>query len=393
MDNFGLTPQGFNRPRYVDIVQAMEARAVVEFGEGVNLNERGVLGILIRIVSWFSAGLWQVAEKVYNAGFVSTADTLTDLARIGQYIGVSPEAATFATGEVTFEGDDATVIPTGTQVQTEIGLIYVTTAEVIIDEGTAVAEVSASIPGALYNVGIGQVNELTNPIAGVTSVTNEADITGGLNAETVPEFRNRYRQSVARPGRATLNAIRAALLQVEGVRTAKVIENDTDTTDGAGRPPHSIECYLLGGTDVDIANAILETKGAGIKPHGTESQVVTDDSGQSKTIRWTFATVVDIYANITLTTNTLFPANGNELVQNAIIEYIGGVDADGNTYPGLTMGDDVIYTNVIARIMSVPGVTDVVVTISDDNTSFVSTNIAIGEFSVAETEPAKLVIA
>ena len=392
--NFGLTEQGFKRARYNEIVSSMESRAIVLFGVDVNLNERGPLGLIIRLTAWVASNIWQLAESVYNSSFVSTAETLTDLARIGQYIGIAPRAATFAVGEVLFTGDNGTLIPQGTQVQTEDSLIYFTTQpETVPVSGEILVPVQAIQPGALYNVPGNTIDELTNPIAGIDSVNNPDPVSGALNAETAAEFRARYRESVSRPGRATLNALRAALLDVEGVRTAKIVENDTDVVDGEGRPPHSIECYLLGGSNADIAQTILDTKAAGIKPHGSTCENVFDNSAIEKTVCFTFATVVDIYANIDVTTNSQYPADGADRIKTAVIQYIGGQDDGATIYPGLSMGDDVVYNRIISGILcQVPGIVDITLEIGVDGMTYNTQNITIGDFEVAETGTDKLVV-
>ncbi len=54
-------------------------------------------------------------------------------------------------------------------------------------------------------------------------------------------------------GNATPDAIRGDLLIVEGVLSVTVFENDTDITNAAGLPPHSLEGVVLQGDDVAVA--------------------------------------------------------------------------------------------------------------------------------------------
>ena len=73
-DNWGLTERGFLRPSYADLLDAFEVKAKELFGSTVNLSVRSPLGIFLRIFAWFAGLTWQLAEDVYNSGFIDTAD-------------------------------------------------------------------------------------------------------------------------------------------------------------------------------------------------------------------------------------------------------------------------------------------------------------------------------
>lgn len=67
-----LDETGFQRQTYSELVDSIEDRAREQFGEDVNTSSKTPLGIIIRIFAWFLAGLWDIAERVYNSGFVSS---------------------------------------------------------------------------------------------------------------------------------------------------------------------------------------------------------------------------------------------------------------------------------------------------------------------------------
>ena len=81
-DNWGLTERGFLRPSYADLLDAFEVKAKELFGSTVNLSVRSPLGIFLRIFAWFAGLTWQLAEDVYNSGFIDTAAGVS-LARLG----------------------------------------------------------------------------------------------------------------------------------------------------------------------------------------------------------------------------------------------------------------------------------------------------------------------
>jgi uncharacterized phage protein gp47/JayE len=216
---------------------------------------------------------------------------------------------------------------------------------------------------------------------GLTPQDQESDI----------DFRNRYISSIAKGGASTVESIRAKLLEVDGIRAAIVIENATNSTDADGRPAKSIECIVLGGNQTDIAKAILGSKAAGIQAYGSTTVTVQDSAGNNHTISFSYAAVVDIYANITITKTAAYPTDGDAQVKTAIIRYIGGTDG-ANNYSGLSMGDDVIYAKAIAEIYKIAGVADVVLELSVDGITYNPSNISIDATKVAETDNVKVVV-
>lgn len=390
MPDFGLTEKGFKRKRYADVLESMEARARNLFGENINLTERSPLGLFIRVIAWSTGLLWQLAEAVYNSAFVDTA-TGNNLDKVALYIGLARRPAVRATGEVTFTGDDTTVIPAGLLVETRDGIRFQTIEEAVID-GATMVPVEAIEAGINGNVPAGTITEITNPTAGINTVTNAEATTGGLNQETDAELRARYALSVAKGGASTIDSIRASLLSTPGVRAALVIENNTASADGDGRPPKSFESYVLGGEPEDVAKTILQTKAAGIQAYGTESEIVTDDAGQEHTIGFTYAQEVDIEVNVEIVTNEVYHPDNDNLIKTAIIQYIGGQDEGGQVYAGLGMGDDVIYNRIIKLVMQIEGVENVDITINKVGESPGTSDIEIALTEVAETDWQKVTV-
>ena len=385
--SYGLTPGGFIRkPRSV-IVSEMEAEARARFGETVNLTERSPLGLFIGTVATSIDDVWKLSESVYYSAYVDTA-TGESLDRVGAYIGIVRRAAVAATGEITVSGDDDTIVPIGFRVETESGIEFYVSAYGTIAAGSVTVPVAAVVAGRAGNVAAGTITEIPIPYTGIDSVTNAAATTGGLRIETDAEFRQRYKQRVAIGGASTIDSIRASLRNITGVRGAIVVENNTDTVDGDGRPAHSFESYVLGDSVADetIGNALLTIKAAGIQAYGTTTVTVQDSAGTDHTIGFTRAAAVGVEVEAAITTNALYPPDGDARVVTEIVKYIGGVDADGVLYPGLSMGDDVIVSRIARAIYNVPGVTDVVVEICEVGGTPAGNNIAIAINEIAEVD-------
>lgn len=386
MGDFGLGPKGFKRKQYTDIITDMESRARQLFGEDVNLSERSPLGLFLRTIAWFTGVIWQLAEKVYNSGYIDTAEG-NQLDNVVKYAIISRRAAESATGEITITGAESTVIPSGFLVATRDGVVFETTEQVQIGEtGQTTTIIKAQTPGVEGNTPAGTITEIVTPIAGVDSVVNNKATAGGRAVETDEELRKRYYQSQSKV------SVRAALLRLPGVRSANVIQNTSLETDADGRPGKSIECYVLGGQPGEIAQAILDNKAGGIEAHGQVTVVATDEAGNEYEIGYTPAQEVDVWVNITVSKDARYPIDGDKQVQTQVIRYIGGVDADDVLNLGLSMGDSVILSKLVAEIYRIPGINDVIVELSTNGDTFTSANIELQKFEVAVTSPDKVVV-
>ncbi|ABR46664.1 conserved hypothetical protein [Alkaliphilus metalliredigens QYMF] len=392
MPSFGLGAKGFKRKKYNDIIESMNTRARNLFGEDVNVSPRSPLGLFFRVISWSVAILWQLAEKVYFSGYVDTAEG-NQLDYVGKYIGIERRLAQLSEGELTITGDASTIVPQGFVVETNDGIQFQTIEEATIDgAGEVTVPIQAIVAGIESNVPANTITEITNPTEGIDEVTNTAPTTNGRNPELDQEFKERYAISVSRGGASTLDSIRASLLELDGVRASLVVENNTMITDADDRPPKSIECYVLGGNSEDVGKSILDTKAAGIESFGEETVTVNDDSGNPHDIKFTYADVVDIYSNISITKNDKYPTNGDDLVRTELIKFIGGLDEDSNVYTGLGMGQDVVYTRLIKVIYRIDGIDDVDLEIGVDGINYSVNNIVIAQAEVAEIDYTKVVV-
>lgn len=230
----------------------------------------------------------------------------------------------------------------------------------------------------------GTLNVIEDSVSGLDSVTNAADINPGQEIETDAEAVERRQRSLS-TGKATLNAIYRAVLEINEVTDAKIYENDTDTTDGAGRPPHSIQAVVLGGDDQDIIDAIGESKGAGAATYGAESGYYVSEQGTSHLIYFDRPTEVPIYITVNITTDADFPADGQTALQQWIAEY------GSETF---TVGDVVAYYKLYAQIddSEIAGIVSGTMTIGLTASPVGTSNITIDETEIATFDTANIVV-
>lgn len=353
-----LDEKGFKRMRYSDLLEQMEEQARAKYGETVNTSALSPLGIILRIFAFFLSHVWQGAEQVYYSGYRDTA-TGVSLDRIAPLVGIKRFQEQFSYGEISIVGTPGYTVYEGTVVGTDSGKYFNIADDITLDvEGKGIAEVTAQEAGSGWNVAADTITTLLNPDTNIKNITNERPTTGGRERETDSEFRTRIQLSVAGGGAASVDALRGALLRLPSVRAVAVIENSSLTTDVAGRPGKSFQCYVLGGDEQEIANTIFATKAGGIEAHGDIIRDVTDVAGYIHKVKFSRAEEVVISVQVKVKRTVQYPADGDEQVVSEIIQYIGG-EHNGKYYNGLSMGADVIYNKLISAVYKVAGVDDV----------------------------------
>lgn len=217
----------------------------------------------------------------------------------------------------------------------------------------------------------GTLTVIETPLSGVDSVTNAADITAGTEIETDAEFRLRRIQTLANPGKSTVNSIYAHLLELDNVDDVAVYENDTDTTDAFGRPPSSLHAIVLGGVAQEIIDVIGKDKPAGTQTFGTQTGTYTNTQGQPITIKFDRPTDVNIYVDITLIVDAdTFPVDGAESVKQAIVDYATET---------FKIGDDVLFHKIYKPLEDIVGIISVEMYIGVAPSPAAQANVSIAD--------------
>ena len=380
----GLDRNGFKRKTYDDLLTDLSNKARELFGENINLTPRSFFGIIIRLFAWALDLLWQLAEKVYNSGFMSKAEGI-QLDRKAWEFGISRLTEQNAQGTIEIHGSPGYVVKEGTLFQTESEILFELSEDVTLDaNGVGTGYIYCTEAGTKGNVAANTVVILSEPDENITSVTNPEPITGGRDRETDAEFVERYKQTLSGLGSTTTDSVRAELLKLNGVRAAVVIENDESTPDEEGRPPHSLSTYVLGGDPQEIAQTIFEKKAAGIRAYGTEQIEVLDMAGNPHTIGFSWVTEVPIAIQLTIKKNDSFPADGIQQIKTQIIKYIGGADADGTFYIGLNAGETVTVFKIIKQLDKIDGIDDAELLVGIKGETLGTENIPMGMTQVAQ---------
>jgi len=262
----------------------------------------------------------------------------------------------------------------------------------LVVERLGTPSLARSVEDGALTAEVGEITDIVTLVPGWDSVDNLQVASLGRLTETDAELRTRYKTGVYTLGAATLPAIEANLrARVPGILSVKVFENDSDITDGVGRPPHSIHVVAEGGLDEDIAAAIFQYKAAGIDTFGDVIVQVTDEEGTQHEIHFDRPTPVYIWVKAEI---TLLPAAEEEFPPDGFTQIANNLLASGNA---LGVGRDVIWQRLLQAAL-ITGVAEVNLSVAETATplpapgpgDYATANITIADFEVARFDLSRI---
>lgn len=185
---------------------------------------------------------------------------------------------------------------------------------------------------------IGELDTIAVGVSGWNSVYNYVAGEPGEDLESDESLRVR-REAAAkvRKSKATDPATEAALLDVQGVTTARVFSNRGFDTNADGVPGKSFTSLVVGGTDADVARCIYENQPSGIQSWGNTTVNVTDSHGFEQQISFSRPTPKYLWVKFyyRVYDEEIFP--GEDAIKKAMVEW---------AEKQYTMGKDVIPTRI-----------------------------------------------
>lgn len=373
----GLTSKGFVRLTFDDILKNKIQRAKELFGEDIDTSEQTPLGKFIRINAFDQALAEEEIEAVYYSRFPNTA-TGQSLDRLLLFGGISRNPATPSTYSVTVTGAVGYEIPAGFLVGTDTEITFYSVQDAIIGEnGNCLITVDCTEAGTIGNINATAINRVVNPDANISGVIGVECVSAGTDEESDVTLRERLKAAISGQGSGNTNAIRSALLRIPTVQFAAVIENETDEVDESGRPPHSFECFVLGGDDYveEIGKAIFDKRPVGIQTAGTTSVTITDLSGNERVVKYTPAPNIPVTVRVVAEVTDAFPDDGITQIETALTQYINN----------LGIGKSLVLSTLYGYIYDVAGVKEVTTLelSTDGGASYGTGNIAVPQYGVA----------
>lgn len=338
---------------YVSLLEDAFKNAV---GQDLDVSPETPQGQIIGVIAFRFSQIDEVIVNLSNAFSVlrATGRQLDDLGSLLRIPRIQGERSSVT---VTVTGDSGTRIPAFSQVRTEDGNVFSFDNDVLIPTAGQIDVDMFSIELGPIPASAGTLNVIVSAIAGWNSVNNTRDASLGRLVETDEEYRLRLFDITDIDALQTTEAIRAAILDVEGVVDCIVEQNDTDaavTRKGVQIGANSIVAIVQGGASNAIGSAILKSKSPGT---GTSGSVTVDIN--SIGISFERVKLIPIKVTIRSTANNRFPPTGVGDLKQRVFDWMSGF---WSTLPsnyfeqnGVKISEGLVLTRLYTPINSVPG--------------------------------------
>lgn len=389
MTTFGMTDQGFVPKRLSDVLTSITEKIKniedPETGEKPFVNEPAD-SILTQFAQILSEELSICWEQAYLAANQFDPQNMTGVPLRGtvQINGINPSFGSYTEVPMTLGGTSGTTIPEGSLIADDQGkYVYKTTTSATIGEdGTVTVNAICTEKGPIEPAE-NTIISIQTPIFGWRSATNGIATSIGTNEDTDAQLHIKQERATSATSYRQVDAIISGIINVPGVKFARLYLNKTTTTDEKGIAPKTIAPVIVGGTDEDIANVIRLKAGALDSTQGTTSVSYTGPLGDVQTINFYRPTEVPVYIDIkiSITENSTWQDNGFDLIKEAIIKY---AEYDQQGFAGFPPGADVILSRLYTPINSVLGFKVNSLTIGTDEESLSANDISIAWNEIAK---------
>lgn len=278
---------------------------------------------------------------------------------------------------VRLTGSPSTVVPAGSLATVDVtGEAFRLVATVVLDStgnGTGQFEAVETGPIAVLP---GRLVQVASSVLGWEQVYNpNAAVTGQL-VESDTASRRRRRRTLGLQSSGNAEAVTSRLYGVDGVESLSFRENytgDPVTFEGVTLSPHSIYACVEGGTDLDIATALLNSKSGGCNWNGSQVvDIIEPSSSQPYSIRFDRPIERNFFVRFTIKATTI---DANTIIPQAIQSYSDGELEVGN---GLGVGDDLSPFELSAAVNEVePRIYVKKVEISPDGVNWITADTPI----------------
>lgn len=325
---------GIHTPLYGDILNYLQTQYRGIYGQDVYLENDSQDGQLLGIFALALSDVNAMAVATYNSYSPATAqgNGLSSQVKIN---GIQRKVPSNSTVDLYLVGQAGTIITNGYALdENNVQWLLPSTVTIPVS-GDITVTATAGTAGDIQ-APAGTITIIGSVTLGWQTVTNPGDAVPGAPVETDAELRLRQTLSTELPSQTLLEGTVGAIAQIAGVTRYQPYENDTDTTDANGVPPHSISIVVEGGDAQTIAQTILSKKGPGAGTYGTTQETIIDSVGIAHTVSFFRPTPAPISVRVSLQVFAGYNTNIGIEIQQNIVDYINS----------LAIGDDVFNGRV-----------------------------------------------
>lgn len=270
----------------------------------------------------------QINPNIAGGVFLDAIMALTGMQRTAQTQSVLTSVA--------ITGQAGTIISVGSRAQTSNGDLFETANDVTLDDSGNATVDFLSVEYGPIPCDADDLTQIVTNILGWETVDNPTAATLGSTTQSDQSARALRNNTLAFQGVSLAEAITSALYAIDGVTSLAFRENVTNdplVIEGVTLAPHSIYACVKGGTNNNVAAALLENKSSGAGWNGDVVIAVTEPaSGQTYSVKFDRPDEIGILIRATV-------KNGStQDVKSSIIAYANG-ELDGEA--GFVVGADV----------------------------------------------------
>lgn len=344
------------------ILDELKEKMKAIYGDDINVETNSPDGQMLNIFAQAGTDIREVVQRIYDILDLDNA-TGINLDRACALIGIWRKAGTRTITPITITTTEACTLTGYAQDPTNAYTVQDNAAnrwQLVNTYAFAGADaISLSFQSEIIGKQETTPNTITTPVTlvlGVASVNNPTIATiVGEDEETDFELRTRAKRSIMLASVGFTDSLYAALMSLDGMDSARILENYTSVVDANGTSPHSIHVITSGSaSNEDIANTIMQKRSAGCGMDGEITYSVMNADGYPIDIKWSVVTPRFLFAYASVASldgvnlpnynlikselpNTFTPALGKNISVNQLVEAVAVIDP--NTYV-----DDACFT-------------------------------------------------
>lgn len=362
----GLSDAGLVVPRTAEYLEVIRDTYRAETGLDVDFDNDLILGVLTAIMAQLLDQQAEGLQAVYDAFDLNGASGV-QLSNLALLVGVPRRAATAGQVTLTLGGDAGTVVTEGKIAEgggADGRARWVTTEDVTIGGGGTVDVVARAELAGRFQALAGEVDKIVTPVPGWSTVTNAANASSGLDAETDDELRVRRAQSIQLSAGLNIASIRAKVLALDYIQSAAVIDNpdnEDKVVEGISMLAHSYLLVVLPDTltvdqQEEVLQLLYDNTPVGTRTSGTDVVgTITGEDGFEKGVAFDYALEVPANIVVDLTMATGFSVADAGPAMQALVEAHIAL---------LLIGEPLLNLRLAAIAATIPGVIGMTATIN-----------------------------
>ena len=365
-----------------------------DFGADLDLTPSTPQGLMISAETLSRDGIARLSADIANQFNPNIAGGIF-LDALCSLSGLTRTVATKTTVTATVNGTAGAIIYEGAKAETTTGDVFECTVATTIPPAGIIDVPFQSVEFGAVPCLVGTLINIVDGILGWDSITNASAGILGKDEQSDLSLAQLRRNTLALQGTQTSEAVMSALYATQGVQSLQFRENYEDTTqiiDTVSMKPHSIYVCVNGGTDTDVATAILKNRSACSGFNGTTTINITASSGQSIPVQFDRPEVIQILSRITVRINGATGDVTNTIKQR-VVDYANGL-LDGEA--GFVVGGSVSPFELAGAVLGMSGVYVLSSEIAPDSTGIWQTTeiaIAINQIGAISLSSVTVVIA